>query len=316
MVPSLTEKWKSREVEGDVFGVRISDDGSLVGCALSDGQVGVYSYKTGRLSYLLEQSADHFPTTSLRFNARDRKSLISVSADGQIREWSTHKFTVNWTVNEAPNQIFSLDLSPNRLTFATAGLDKIVRLYDYESQTIKATLQRSTEFGDETVPGHTNRIFSLLFHPTDSNLMLSGGWDDSIQVWDLRVNRSIRSIFGAHICADALDVSGSFLLSGSWRTRDQVQIWDMRNFGLAQTLKWDGEPQCLVYAAKFLPGGAYVVAGGSGANQLRVISRQNPKNYTKVQFEQTVYAFGFTKDAKEIVVGTQKGGVHCFQLSL
>lgn len=35
--------------------------------------------------------------------------------------------------------------------------------------------------GDETA-GHANRIFSVHFHPTNPNMIISGGWDNTIQV--------------------------------------------------------------------------------------------------------------------------------------
>jgi WD40 repeat protein len=46
--------------------------------------------------------------------------------------------------------------------------------------------------------GHVSRVFALKFHPMDRNLVISGGWDNTIQVWDLRCDHAIRSIFGPH----------------------------------------------------------------------------------------------------------------------
>lgn len=38
--------------------------------------------------------------------------------------------------------------------------------------------------GDEFTPhsGHSRRIFALRFHPTELNLFLTGGWDNSVKV--------------------------------------------------------------------------------------------------------------------------------------
>lgn len=30
--------------------------------------------------------------------------------------------------------------------------------------------------------GHSSRVFSLSYHPTDPNIMISAGWDDTMQV--------------------------------------------------------------------------------------------------------------------------------------
>jgi COMPASS component SWD3 len=57
-------------------------------------------------------------------------------------------------------------------------------------------------------PGHSNRVFSIKFNPDDENILLSGGWDNTVQIWDIRAGASVRSIFGPHICGDAMDIYG------------------------------------------------------------------------------------------------------------
>jgi WD40 repeat protein len=44
--------------------------------------------------------------------------------------------------------------------------------------------------------GHTNRIFSVKFDPTMSNVVYSGGWDCIVNIWDLRTGGVIGSISG------------------------------------------------------------------------------------------------------------------------
>lgn len=39
------------------------------------------------------------------------------------------------------------------------------------------------------MPGHSNRVFSVKFDKDDENLLVSGGWDNTIQIWDLRGRR-------------------------------------------------------------------------------------------------------------------------------
>ena len=59
---------------------------------------------------------------------------------------------------------------------ATAGKDKFVRLYDEQT---KALVLKMKE-GGEKLPGHSNRIFCVKFNPFDSNMIASGGWDNTI----------------------------------------------------------------------------------------------------------------------------------------
>ena len=76
--------------------------------------------------------------------------------------------------------------------FATAGKDTKVRIYDEHTRKIVSTHSGGQP---EICAGHVNRIFSLKW-TTDSNIIISGGWDNTLQFWDPRVSHSIRSIYG------------------------------------------------------------------------------------------------------------------------
>jgi len=55
--------------------------------------------------------------------------------------------------------------------------------------------------------GHKSRVFCACFHPKSMHELISGGWDDTIQFWDVRQAHSVRYISGVHICGDSLDIS-------------------------------------------------------------------------------------------------------------
>lgn len=70
----------------------------------------------------------------------------------------------------------ALDYAYTGKTFATAGKDNIIRVYDEETKTITNKL---TGIKWQT-HGHNNRIFSLKFKPDDANILVSGGWDQNV----------------------------------------------------------------------------------------------------------------------------------------
>ena len=46
---------------------------------------------------------------------------------------------------------------------------------------------------DHTVmDGHMGRVFALKYHPTDPRVLVSAGWDDTVQFWDTRSKHSVR----------------------------------------------------------------------------------------------------------------------------
>lgn len=100
----------------------------------------------------------------------------------------------------------------------------------------------SNDTADGAGGSHSNRIFAVCFHPLESDIILSGGWDNTIQIWDTRVSGAghgaVRSLFGAHLCGDALQVSpdGNYVISGSWRPDDALQVWDFRSGRLVSSI--------------------------------------------------------------------------------
>jgi len=46
----------------------------------------------------------------------------------------------------------------------------------------------------DRVDGHHNRVFAGVYHPTDPNVFLTGGWDNTVQFWDARVQGSVRFV--------------------------------------------------------------------------------------------------------------------------
>lgn len=157
--------------------------------------------------------------------------------------------------------------------------------------------------------GHASRVFSLKFNPTDTNILISGGWDNTIQIWDTRVSHAVRSIFGPHICGDAVDIYGNVVLSGSWRPDNALQLWDFGTGKLIETLDWRlgaGEEPCLLYAAQFSKGNnaEFIVAGGSGANEAKIFNRKSRQIVGELHgFKKGVYSLDFSADSKMLIVG-------------
>ena len=97
---------------------------------------------------------------------------------------------------------------------ATAGRDAHVRIYDETTKSLVHTLKERGDF-----PGHSNRIFSVKFNPFNPNILFSAGWDNTMQIYDIREKGPVGSIFGPHVCGDAIDVrfDGYTVLTGSYR---------------------------------------------------------------------------------------------------
>ena len=217
--------------------------------------------------------------------------LVAACSDGNISHWHLGSGRVQNSVKETDNEVFCLGFPPHDATkFATAGRDGAVRVYDEDRRTVFETLVRgvaSTESDDVVRPqAHTNRVQALKW--LDGNTLLTGGWDRTIQLFDLRAGRSVRSTSGPYLCGPGVDVHGHLMVTGSTRPKEGLQFWDQRFMPSSDGSGGGHDPLCTVawppmarhaadaddsdappppttdlFAVAFSPDGHYVAAGGN-----------------------------------------------------
>ncbi|CEL94177.1 unnamed protein product [Vitrella brassicaformis CCMP3155] len=295
----------------EVFSVRFSPDDSLVAASLGNGHIKVYSTATGELTSLLTTptpgetgtalpggrlvrlnsgiavpAGPGTPITNIRWRpdtsaAAVRNVLVSVDVEGRIIHWHATKGADKklHELREEDNQLYCIDFSTDGLMFATGGRQRYITVYDETTKDVSVML-RGTE--SSMHPGHSNRVFSIRFHPTEP-IVVSGGWDHTVQLWDMRTGHAEHSLYGPFVCGDAVDLSadGTTILTGSWRSEKQLQLWDLRTRKLLEDIEWHSPAsltdQCLIYAAEFSKdtGSSLIAAGGSGANEAKIFDRES-----------------------------------------
>jgi WD40 repeat protein len=185
LVRRLQPKITISDNPSEVFCVKFSPDGKFLAAGCGDGAIRVFNAATGRLSYNLNSKlADGLPTTSLRFRpvsaaSKTKNVLLAVSANGSIGHWHITSGKLLHQVTEEDNQIYCVDYRSDGALFCTAGKDYTLRVYDEATKSMVVGL--SGGFGKAT-PGHSNRVFAVKFHPDDDNVILSAGWDNTVQV--------------------------------------------------------------------------------------------------------------------------------------
>lgn len=200
---------------------------------------------------------------------------MSASTDGALRQW--HVGSGGRLLRELASpgsetdQLYCVDYTSDGASIVAGGR-KELWVFDDETGKLQACLDRGDSF---TTVGHSNRVMACRCMPSKQDPwgIVSGGWDNTVQFWDLRVGHAVRAIYGPHIRGDALDVSrdGRVLLTGSWRATDSLELWDMGSGERIQSLDWRGRglrsPPCFVYAARFShhAAGNLIAAGGTCA---------------------------------------------------
>jgi WD40 repeat protein len=117
--------------------------------------------------------------------------------------------------------------------------------------------------------GHQNTPMCVAFSP-DGTQALSGGWDHSIRLWDLKTGKQLRQLFGhtatvwsVAFSSDghrALSASGTLFGSDNAAPSDcTIRLWDVDSGNELRRL--EGHTKA-VRGAVFLPDGQHVLSGG------------------------------------------------------
>ncbi|NXD45885.1 CORO7 protein, partial [Copsychus sechellarum] len=126
-----------------------------------------------------------------------RVALPLLSAGGQIAvlELSKPGRLPDVAVPTVQNGAAVADLTwdpfdPRRL--AVAGEDAKIRLWRIPEGGLQETLQEP----EAILRGHTEKIYSIRFHPTASDLLVSSSYDMTVRIWELSTGREVLCLQG------------------------------------------------------------------------------------------------------------------------
>ncbi|KNE71908.1 hypothetical protein AMAG_16334 [Allomyces macrogynus ATCC 38327] len=342
---NLRIAWAADTGGAHVHCAAFSPAGDLVALGLATGAVTTFHLSTGKqVRKLVRTDAElAVPCTAVAWRPDASGTLAAAFPDGRVTFWhATSGTPLGAGIDEGDNQIFAAEYSRAThsgnpgIRLATAGSDGTVRIYADPTDSPR-TLTHELVHGarDAHAAGHSNRVFCLRWHPRDPNTLASGGWDSTIQIWDLSSGTAVRAIYGPHICGIALDwdEAGSKLVAGSARPpRRGLLGADGRavktdasdppplalysptaSGGMVEPVPWSlaedrrVNSACPLYVARFSPGNKFLVAGGGGGgggvNEFKVFSYATRRCVGLVGgLPGAVFCADVTRDERRMVV--------------
>ncbi|KAK3751366.1 hypothetical protein QZH41_009310 [Actinostola sp. cb2023] len=267
-----------------VFSIHLSQNSQFLSAGCGNGAVQVYCIETARKRRPLKHGSLYgLPVTAVKFLPYKDDRLMSATSDGTITCWDLDSWCALRSVDEYQNEISALDFSHDGKMFATSGKDRSIRVYDSDTMQLKLTFASSDSsessryyIANVVAPegGHGRKVFSLKFHPFDDNVFLTGGWDRCLKIWDVRVDQVVRSIPGPYICGDGIDICDDDVLTASWLHHNALQVWDYGSGALIENIPFpSGERGAFLYVGRYISSDV-VAAGGSGTNDVKIISRR------------------------------------------
>jgi len=248
--------------------------------------------------------------------------LLTASTEGELIYWHAKSGKVFHKINESGAVFLSLDYSKDGEIFAVGGEDKILRIYDENMKIINHKYNSGSNYS----PGHKSRINSVCFHKNDktgnySNLLVSGGWDQRVIIYDTRTNKICGTIFGPYICGDSLDLKDHILLTGSFYPDSNIELWDLRNYKLLDPLILsDSDLKMNIYSSQFskIRGCNFIGIGGANSNNFRIYDvdlNEKERNkqmsyYASTKYlEKPCYNLDFANKKKMVAFGGGDGNI-------
>ena len=234
---------------GTVWNARFSPTGQRLVTTGDDGLIKLWNTADATLTTTFEQPN---AVRGIQFSS-DERLLFAGDRGGELSVWSLDSNSKLASAQQ-PGAVYAVAISSDDATYATAGSDKVVRLWNAKSLAQKVALE-----------GHAGPIYGLSFHPSGRRLA-SAGWDGAVRIWDAAAGVLAHS-FSAHtgdVWSIAFSPDGSKLVTGG--TDALVKVWNAETGQLLTTFAGHAST---VHTVAFNHDGTQV-ASGSRDGTLRI----------------------------------------------
>lgn len=263
--------------QGRVWSIAFSPDGKTIASGGEDCTIKLWDVATQ--TCLKEWVAHERWVRSVAFSP-DSQMLASSSYDKTIKLWDIKTQQCLKTLRGHRQAVSAICFSQQRgaIAFSPSG----VGAHGCATLLASSSFDRAVKLWDvttgeclKTFLGHSNRVWTIAFHPNAKQL-ISGGDDHATKLWNIKTGRCTKTIIGHTnaVLSLALSPDGCYLASGH---EDQtIRLWDIKNGTLLKTLR---EHTNRVWSVAFQPVTPLTPLGKGGTKQGQGILTSNSADY-------------------------------------
>lgn len=186
------------------------------------------------LATIPRRSGHQYGVSGVQWWPQDSGMFLSASFDHTVKVWDTNSLLVAHTF-DMDSRVYAIDICyhaenkySSQALVAVASDQPFIRLLDLRSASSAHTLQ-----------GHKGKTLSVAWHPVNSYLLASGGYDGEAKIWDIRRSKS---------CVSRLDMTKTNVREAKIDALNLGSTLVRAHSGPVNALAWD-EPGLLLYTS-------------------------------------------------------------------
>jgi len=169
----------------------------------------------------------------------DGQFALSCSWDRSLRLWDLNSGTTARRFVDHDNDVLSVAFSADNRQIVSGSRDGSIKLWNTLGE-CKFTI---------TDGGHDGWVSCVRFSPnTSSPLIVSGGWDNMVKVWDLQSCKLKCDLAGHTGNVNTVTVSPDGSLCASGGKDGTAMLWDLNDGKYLYHLDADDDIKCLVFS--------------------------------------------------------------------
>ncbi len=154
-----------------------------------------------------------------------RNDAFVALSDGVVAVLDSNGLVVRKYLKASDQSARCLAVNPIERELAVGYSDTTVRVFDLETYDLK-----------QTIPAHTNSVFTVAYSP-DFQFLLTAGRDAHIKIWDVERGYGLHQDIAAHLFAiNHLTFSPGGDLFATASMDKSVKIWDARTYRLLKVV--------------------------------------------------------------------------------
>lgn len=193
----------------------------------------------------------------------DNKYIASGSYDKTIKIWNFNTGQLIITLPEQEGILWDVNFNNTGKLLVSAGNDFKVRIWDMENfKEIKI------------LDGHKENVLCSTFSPTDSNILVSGSYDNSFIKWE--VEKNINTRLKQHFTIRDVRFTKDGKYFAFCGDGDLISIFETESLAI-HTYFYHGNSRGRVWSLDYTPDCKYIATGGADDFMIRIWDLLNNK---------------------------------------